>query len=60
MVTELENLLNLVESGRMFSLQEHGRNYQAVAKDYKWLPQKLNSNGTGWQGVFLLICEEVK
>jgi len=59
-VTELENLLNLVESGRMFSLQEHGRNYQAVAKDYKWLPQKLNSNGTGWQGVFLLICEEVK
>jgi hypothetical protein len=57
---EFDTLMNLVETGVMFTLQEAGRAYQAVAVDFKWLPQKLTSTGSGWQGVYLLIAEEVK
>jgi hypothetical protein len=53
-------LLGLVESGKMFPLQEWGRTYQVVAKDFTWVPQKLNLGGTGWQGVFVMIVEEVR
>jgi hypothetical protein len=53
-------LMNLVESGRMFPLQEWGRTYNVVAKDFVWVPQKLNLGGTGWQGVFVMIVEEVR
>jgi hypothetical protein len=57
---EFDRLLTLVQSGKMFALQEAGHVYQAVGVDYKWYPQKLTEQGDGWQGVFLLICEEVR
>lgn len=57
---EFDLLLNLVETGKMFALQEGRRAYQAVAVDYRWFPQKLTEQGDGWQGVFLLIAEEVR
>ena len=57
---EFFTLLALVESGRMFVLQEWGRAYNVTAKDFSWVPQKLNQQGTGWQGVFTLIVEEVR
>jgi len=44
----------------MFPLQEWGQTYQVVAVDFEWLPSKLNIAGTGWQGLFVLICEEAK
>lgn len=59
-VSELDELLDLVETGRMFTLQEGKRSYQAVAVDYRWNPQKLTLQGSGWQGVFTLVCEEVR
>ena len=57
---EYKHLMDLVESGRMFPLQEWGQTYQVVAVDFEWLPSKLNIAGTGWQGVFTLIVEEAK
>ena len=57
---EFSILLGLVESGKMFSLQEGNRTYQAVAVDYRWQPQKLTVQGEGWQGVFTLVAEEVR
>lgn len=57
---EFDRLLSLVQTGKMFALQENGQVYQAVGVDYKWFPQKLTEQGDGWQGVFLLICEEVR
>jgi hypothetical protein len=59
-VDELDYLLGLVETGRMFTLQEGRRSYQAVAVDYRWNPQKLTVQGDGWQGVFTLVVEEVR
>ena len=58
--TEFDRLLTLVQSGRMFALQEGGHVYQCVGVDYQWFPQKLTEHGDGWQGVFVLICEEVR
>jgi hypothetical protein len=57
---EYNALMSLVESGKMFTLQEWGRAYQVVAKDFTWNPQKLDAAGAGWQGVFTLVVEEVR
>jgi hypothetical protein len=57
---EFLSLMNLVETGVMFPLQEWGRTYYVVVKDFRWQPQKLNLDGSGWQGVFLLIVEEAR
>lgn len=59
-VVEFKRLMSLVQSGKMFPLQEMGETHRVVARDFKWTPEKLNTQGTGWQGVFLLIVEEVK
>lgn len=58
-LTVTDTLLNLVESGQLFILQESGRSYQVHAKDYLWQPEKLTINGKAWQGVFTLVVEEV-
>lgn len=57
---EFTSLMDLVETGVMFSLQEWGRTYHVVAKDFRWQPQKLNADGSGWQGLFLLVVEEAR
>ena len=57
---EFFRLMDLVESGRMFPLQEWGRTYHVVAKDFMWKPERLNLAGTGWQGVYTLVVEEVR
>jgi hypothetical protein len=57
---EFFSLMDIVESGKMFALQEWGRTYNVVAKDFAWKPERLNQEGTGWQGVFTLIAEEVR
>lgn len=57
---EFNRLMSFMESGKMFTLQEWGRTYQVVAKDFKWTPQKLDQNGIGWQGIYLLVVEEAK
>lgn len=57
---EFRKLMDLVETGKMFALQEWGQSYQVVVKDYTWFPQKLDNAGAGWQGLFILIVEEVR
>lgn len=56
---ELDVLLDLCESGKLFSLQESGRSYQVTAKDFMWQPEKLSANGRGWQGVFTIVVEGI-
>jgi len=56
---ELEYLIDLCQSGYLVSLQESGRSYLASVREYEWHPEKLNSNGTGWQGMLKLVLEEV-
>jgi hypothetical protein len=58
-VLERERLLNLVRTGRVFIYQESGQAYQVMARDFEWRPTTLSMNGSGWQGVFLLVVEEV-
>jgi hypothetical protein len=57
---ELDTLMNLAENGGVFSLQESGRSYQVHVKDFLWQPEKLSSNGQGWQGLYTMIVEEVQ
>jgi hypothetical protein len=56
---EYDRLIDLVESGTMFVYQESRRAYQVVAVDFQWAPQKVTENGKAWQGVFVLVVEEV-
>jgi len=56
---ELDLLIDLYETGGLFSLQESSRSYLVSARSYEWHPEKLSSNGKGWQGVFNLVVEEV-
>jgi hypothetical protein len=58
--TEFDRLLDYYESGRMFSLQIGPHVHQVVAVDYRWSPQKVTESGNGWQGIFLLVVEEVR
>jgi hypothetical protein len=58
-VVEFNLLMDIMETGRMVSLQEMSTTHRVVARDFKWVPEKLTTQGTGWQGVFLLIVEEV-
>lgn len=54
-----DQLQDLVDSGRVFVYQESGRAHQVIARDFEWLPEKLSSNGRGWEGVYTLVIEEV-
>jgi len=56
---ELETLMDLIESGTVFTYQESGRSYQVHARDFVWQPEKVTSSGRGWQGVYTLVLEEV-
>jgi len=56
---EKQRLIDLVQSGRVFVYQESGRAYQVMARDFDWRPESISMNGSGWQGVFLLVVEEV-
>jgi hypothetical protein len=58
-LSEFNNLLDICQSGRVFTLQESGASYKVHAKDFLWQPEKLSANGRGWQGTFTLIAEEV-
>ena len=56
----LDQLIGLVENSILFNLTESGQSHQVYAKAYTWVPQKLNETGRSWEGLFLLICEEVQ
>lgn len=56
----LDNLMSLVESGTLFTLQESGRAFQVHAKEFTWQPEKLTINGRAWQGIYTLVVEEVQ
>ena len=55
----LNTLIELSESGRLFTLQESAQSYQVHVKEFTWQPEKLSQTGRGWQGVFTMVVEEV-
>jgi hypothetical protein len=59
-LSELDTLIGFVQSGSVFNLQESGRSYTVYGKDFLWRPERLSANGQGWQGVFILVVEEVQ
>jgi hypothetical protein len=58
-VRDKDQLMSLIQTGRVFLYQESGRAYQVLARDFVWQPDMLSLNGQGWQGTFLLVMEEV-
>lgn len=59
-VTDKNNLLGLLQNGSVFTYQESGQAYQVMARDFLWAPERLSSTGSGWQGTFLIVLEEVQ
>lgn len=58
-VDELDFLMKLVESGQLFNYQESGVVYSVHATGFEWKPESLTSSGTGWQGTYTLVVEEI-
>jgi hypothetical protein len=56
---ELLILKRLVQRGGMVSLQESGITYEVTPRDFKWVPQMLSPTGHAWEGLFVLIVEEI-
>lgn len=55
----VDELMDLVISGRMFILQEGGKAYHVVVRQFKWNPQAQAQMGDSWQGVFQLVVDQV-
>jgi len=55
----VDTLINLVQGGSIFVLQESGQAYTVHGKDFEWRPEKIAENGRAWEGVFILVVEEV-
>jgi len=53
-------LVDLVESRKLFTMQESGISYQVYGKDFVWSPEKLTMNGKSWQGMFTLLVESIQ
>ena len=56
----LNTLVSLVEDGTLFVLQESGQSFQVTGKDFVWQPEKLSINGKAWEGICMLVVEEVQ
>jgi len=59
-LVELDTLMALYQSRRMFALQESGRTYYVQAKDFRWKPEKLSVSGRAWQGTYTIVVEEIR
>jgi len=55
-----DELFALCTSGEVFPYVEGRRTHMATVKDYRWTPDKLQPTADAWQGVFLLVVEEIK
>lgn len=58
-LTELNTLMDLVQSGRVFVYQESGQSYTVHVRAFEWIPEKLSILGNGWQGTFAIVIDEV-
>ena len=54
------SFISLAEQGVLFTLQESGQTHQVHVKKYLWLPKRLTENGQAWEGIFVLVVEEVQ
>lgn len=58
-LSTLNTLIGLVQDGAVFVLQESGQAYTVHGKDFQWRPEKISEDGRSWEGLFILIVEEV-
>lgn len=56
---ELNTLMDLVQSGRVFVYQESGQSYTVHVRAFEWVAEKLSVLGNGWQGTFVVVIDEV-
>jgi hypothetical protein len=60
-VEDRENLVNLVETTRVFTYREGFRSWQVNALDFEWRPEQLSDRvAGGWQGVFNIMIREIR
>ena len=57
---DLQHLINLVESGRLFTYREAGREHTCYSPGYVWRPEKLAADGQSWQGTCLLRIRSLR
>lgn len=57
---QYDELFALCTTGEMFPYVEGRRTHMVTVKDYRWQPDKLQPTADAWQGVFLLVVEEIK
>ena len=52
-------LMNLVETRKPFAYREAAQSWTLHATDFTWAPNKLTSDGTAFQGTFVMIAREL-
>jgi hypothetical protein len=57
---DLQHLLTLVETGRLFTYREGNKEHRCFSPGYEWRPEKLTEDGQSWQGVLILRIRSIR
>ena len=57
---DVEHLLALVETGRLFEYREGSQAHTCYSPGYEWRPEKLTEDGQAWQGVFVVRVRSIR
>lgn len=58
-VSDYDFLMGLIQSRRQFLYREGERTWRLHAIDFTWVPYRLTSDRTTYQGTFLLVAREI-
>lgn len=56
---DVEALTGLVASGRVFTFREGGQTWSCTADSFEWTPRRLNTDGSAYQGLLVLVIQEL-
>lgn len=59
-ISDLDMLMDLVESRREFDYREGSRLYRVHATDFLWMPHHLTLDGNAYNGTYLIVLREIR
>lgn len=57
---DVEHLISLVETGRLFTYREGGQEHECYSPGYEWFPMMMSSDGRDWQGTMILRIRSIR
>lgn len=56
---DIDALIGLVSSGRVFAFREGEQTWSCTADSFEWTPRRLNTDGSAYQGLLILVIQEL-